>query len=734
MRKASLGKVKHIFNCLDLAYKEYEEQIEERRKEVARESEQRKQRQDLSHKEKLRALYKGSGSAAVGQAQGAAGKDQDKEASKSTGDGGVENSTTAIAAAFAASASTETGTTTAYRTAASPSSAAPNQSSTSDLSEPIHKKKSGETSDRDLAEKTAKQEAISSGSTTNNNDSNNNNNNNMGAVLSRKPVEVVELLSDSDDEIEPPKQPQKETSSEGKQKRDEGSKLAEPASTAAASSNRSNYNENGNGNKKDQSMPEPDDESKKLAQAEEEKKELEKYLSAVESKKNSIAIAFSSGRHPRSQILTPEFRQSKYPMKFLLDTKSGSGTTYSSSLREHRGHRDFSVFPHHQDARRSMYIGGATLDNIHERYSKWDPFWTCTSDFSILGGPGPSQERGLKTAPIHNASISYPDNPQTALGLVFQLPQDITREVNLGCAFRKMDGEKRLILRALPLVVPEKYKKLKSDTHLWPKGTFIQVNNTPCLLQQRKQQSHDEKLWKGMCQQFDLTEILNSRNVGAPLKVEVCAKDTDAYNFQLAICKYTPPQKLFEKCIGNNNGSIMKLSFEEGRALLQQNLDQKDAVVLDDSDGDDDASSVDESNIYSLLCGVSMAAIQTPVRGKNCKHIQCFDLRNYLHSNVNVSGGRWRCVVCEDFVSVQDLMIDGFMAKILEDHGKDVSTSRDKIKVYRDGTYELLSHNRLRFQKKRPASGGEQSNAKRSKVEQQQAATEVIDILDDDED
>ena len=52
-------------------------------------------------------------------------------------------------------------------------------------------------------------------------------------------------------------------------------------------------------------------------------------------------------------------------MKFLLNTKSGSGTTYSSSLGEHKDHRNLSVFPHHQDARRSMYIGGATLDMIY---------------------------------------------------------------------------------------------------------------------------------------------------------------------------------------------------------------------------------------------------------------------------------------------------------------------------------------------------------------------------------
>jgi len=176
----------------------------------------------------------------------------------------------------------------------------------------------------------------------------------------------------------------------------------------------------------------------------------------------------------------------------------------------------------------------------------------------------------------------------------------------------------------------------------------------------------------------------------------------------------------------------MKLSPEEGKSLIQLNLNQKDAVVIDESDGEDDDTEVIKSNIYSLLCKVSMSAIQTPVRGKNCKHIQCFDLRNYLLSNSTVSGSRWRCVVCEDFVPMQDLMIDGFMSKILNDFGQDVNASRDKVEICMDGTYKLLDANRLRYQQKRSSSSNDDSSAKRAKTEEK--ATEIIDILDDDDD
>lgn len=81
---------------------------------------------------------------------------------------------------------------------------------------------------------------------------------------------------------------------------------------------------------------------------------------------------------------------------------------------------------------------------------------------------------------------------------------------------------------------------------------------------------------------------------------------------------------------------------------------------------------------------------------------------------------------------MQDLMIDGFMSKILNDFGQDVNASRDKVEICMDGTYKLLDANRLRYQQKRSSSSNDDSSAKRAKTEEK--ATEIIDILDDDDD
>ena len=146
------------------------------------------------------------------------------------------------------------------------------------------------------------------------------------------------------------------------------------------------------------------------------------------------------------------------------------------------------------------------------------------------------------------------------------------------------------------------------------------------------------------------------------------------------------------------------------------NLDEKDTVVLDDSDGEDDdndgkdketTTNSDADSVYltcSLVCSVSLRPIQIPARGKNCKHMQGFDLSNYLATNSVINGNRWRCMVCEDFLPVQDLMVDGFISKILDKHRNEVSSARDKVEIYRDGSWKLLNENRFQYRsKKRPS-------------------------------
>jgi hypothetical protein len=68
---------------------------------------------------------------------------------------------------------------------------------------------------------------------------------------------------------------------------------------------------------------------------------------------------------------------------------------------------------------------------------------------------------------------------------------------------RYKTGDRRLILRTLPLFISAKDAKKRADTHIWPKGTLVQLgfltagcvtDETIVPINQRRQEKHDEKV------------------------------------------------------------------------------------------------------------------------------------------------------------------------------------------------------------------------------------------------
>jgi hypothetical protein len=82
--------------------------------------------------------------------------------------------------------------------------------------------------------------------------------------------------------------------------------------------------------------------------------------------------------------------------------------------------------------------------------------------------------------------------------------------------------------------------------------------------------------------------------------------------------------------------------------------------------------------------------------------MQCYDLESYINSNVHISGSRWRCAACENFVSLQDLEYCGLTAYIIKEFEKVLTEERDRIEFSEDGRYKLLEARPLRYGKKRP--------------------------------
>jgi hypothetical protein len=263
-------------------------------------------------------------------------------------------------------------------------------------------------------------------------------------------------------------------------------------------------------------------------------------------------------------------------------------------------------------------------------------------------------------------------------------------------------------MRCLPLCRAQKEKKSKADGHVWPRGSFIQIKrgnlNEQVVIPvtQRKQQSHDHSKWIGNSIPLDLTRhIVDTRS---PLDIKICCAEVIAanergglennYAVHVAVCEYTEPDVLCDQLIGKTEGQVIMpmLSLRSAKRKLKEYI-ADNTIAIDSDDECDNADSKKECEsdflTFSLLDTISNRLIEIPVRGQQCTHLQCFDLRNYLTTNTIVSGGRWRCPSCELFVSVRDLVHCGLFQAILDDVGDQIVAGvRDSVLVKSDGTWD----------------------------------------------
>lgn len=110
---------------------------------------------------------------------------------------------------------------------------------------------------------------------------------------------------------------------------------------------------------------------------------------------------------------------------------------------------------------------------------------------------------------------------------------------------------------------------------------------------------------------------------------------------------------------------------------------------------------------------------------------QCFDLRNFIQSNAHVSGSRWRCASCEDFVSLQNLEFCGLTGSLLKEFKGQATVDRDRVEFSADGRYRLLVERKRRHagQKREPDAAASAAAAASSNKRAKPTSPEIIEIL-----
>ncbi|KAI1690821.1 MIZ/SP-RING zinc finger domain-containing protein [Ditylenchus destructor] len=122
--------------------------------------------------------------------------------------------------------------------------------------------------------------------------------------------------------------------------------------------------------------------------------------------------------------------------------------------------------------------------------------------------------------------------------------------------------------------------------------------------------------------------------------------------------------------IVNDAGNV--LSMEEVRRQIAQALEH---------------SEIEQTKV-SLLCPLTKERIEVPVRYRDCRHLQCFDLKAFLA--MKAKRNFLNCPICDAKIdrelTITSLCIDKFFQQILSD----VSGSTEAV-ILSDGTYQAAA-------------------------------------------
>jgi len=97
---------------------------------------------------------------------------------------------------------------------------------------------------------------------------------------------------------------------------------------------------------------------------------------------------------------------------------------------------------------------------------------------------------------------------------------------------------------------------------------------------------------------------------------------------------------------------------------------------------DEDGLTMDSLKI-SLLCPITRKKIMTPIRSRNCNHIQCTDLNNYLQ--MNSMKQFWKCPICSKKTPYDSLAFDLYISEIIQEVDDNVT----EVELMADGSWKV---------------------------------------------
>ncbi|KAI9108345.1 hypothetical protein K1719_020536 [Acacia pycnantha] len=136
--------------------------------------------------------------------------------------------------------------------------------------------------------------------------------------------------------------------------------------------------------------------------------------------------------------------------------------------------------------------------------------------------------------------------------------------------------------------------------------------------------------------------------------------------------------------IGEFNGHYLILVAFMSHKSLPENPVLPDYVQPAVTSFDSDSDIIEGPSQISLNCPISFTRLKTPVKGRSCKHYQCFDFDNFV--KINSRRPSWRCPHCNQYFCYADICLDRHMVEVLKSVGDNVS----EVVISADGSWKAV--------------------------------------------
>jgi hypothetical protein len=256
-----------------------------------------------------------------------------------------------------------------------------------------------------------------------------------------------------------------------------------------------------------------------------------------------------------------------------------------------------------------------------------------------------------------------------------------------------------------------------SPTH-WPPDFYPSINDQPLLVPRKQHFHHDLPI--------DVSDyVIEGKNV-----ISLSFPKTPS-NFEKQKTYFVAIELVVTSCYETILGMVQR----SGQVPFAETVD-KIAKRLNPSDSDD-VIVEDKTLSISVADPFTAVLFDVPVRGINCKHMECFDLSVWLMTREGKPSAlkgqepslvdNWNCPICDQDARPNMLQIDDYMVQVrskLLAMGKENTKA---IQVAADGSWQPV------MEPEEPADDGEEDEVQygAGTAYKPPALADIVEIIDD---